>query len=97
MPGASVSLLGPNGKPLDVERLVVDELPSWCRGVSYRSDDDTITVIVHVPASNLAHEHLLRMECEASHARALVDALKQCLTRSEESSKVLDVPAGPVS
>jgi hypothetical protein len=92
-----VSVLGPDGKPLNVERLVVDELPSWCRGVSYRADDDVITVLVHVPASSLAHEHLLRMECEASHARALIDALQQCVTRSEDSSKVLDVPAGPVS
>jgi len=89
-------MFGPDGKPL-VEQQLTDELPSWCRGVSYRSDDDIITLHIHVPQSSHAMEHILRMECEVRHARALLAAIQQCITRSEESSKILDVPAGPVS
>lgn len=91
-----MTVLGPDGKPLGVERQLA-ELPGWCRGVKYEADDDVVTVLVHVPASSHAIEHVLALQCVPEDVEVLIDALQQCVTRSREASKVLDVPSGPVS
>lgn len=89
-------LVDANGKAI-ADRIVIDELPVWCRGVTYRAHDDIITLLVHVPASHMANEHILGLECEPAQARALVEALSRCLTQSEEAERVVDVPPAPVS
>lgn len=74
---------------------VVDGLPAWLHGVSYRADDDVITMRVAVPQSEHALAHLLALEMTPEALGALLDALGACLIQSERSLKVLDVPAPP--
>ncbi len=93
-----MSILDYNGKPVATpEQLVRDGLPSWCHGVAYRSDDDIITVRIIVPESALARLHVLALEAQPEQLRALRDAIDECLSRSEKTMQVLDVPPAPAS
>lgn len=94
-------IIDANGRPLSTapspEVQLVSELPSWCHGVGYRADDDIITVRIIVPESAMARAHVLALEAEPVQLRALVDALSACLSRSEKTMQVLDVPSTPAS
>lgn len=61
----------------------VELLPSWCDSILYRADDDTI--VLCTPEGEL--------EASPEEARALVEALALCLSRSEQASRILDVPS----
>lgn len=92
-------ILGPDGRPVDpranatTTTQVIDGLPAWLDGVRYRADDDTITMRVAVPNSQFSLAHLLALELTPETCRALVDALAKCLTQSEKTMTVLDVPS----
>ena len=75
--------------------VVIEELPTWCGGVLYNGTDDVLTLRAKVPASEYAIEHVLQLEMTPEQARALVDALGQCLSRAEAAAKVLDVTEEP--
>ena len=78
--------------PVEKETVTIGELPGWCYGMGYRSDDDVITLSVVVPASQLAQEHVLALEMLPESARAVRDALERLIKRSEEASSILEVP-----
>lgn len=84
--------LGTSGTvKLNVPHVVIEELPTWCGGVLYNGTDDVLTLRARVPASEYGDPHLLHLEMTPEQARALVDALGQCLSRAEAAAKVLDV------
>lgn len=91
-----MSIIDANGRPMSTapspEVQLASELPSWCHGIGYRADDDIITIRIIVPASTMARAHVLALEAEPAQLRVLVDALSTCLTRSEKTMQVLDVP-----
>lgn len=92
-----MSLVDKNGRPyangvaVRTPYVVIEELPTWCGGVLYNGTDDVLTLRAKVPASEYAIEHVLNLEMTPDQARALVDALSQCLNRAEAAAKVLDV------
>jgi hypothetical protein len=93
-----VTILDKNGRPLDATsvqlktpHVIIEDLPPWCGGVLYKSADDVLMLRVQVPTSEYAIEHLLHLEMTPTQARAVLDALAQCLTRAESASKILDV------
>lgn len=94
------SLVDKNGKPvssvqLKTPHVVIEDLPAWCGGVLYQSAEDVLILRTQVPASQYAIKHLLHLEMTPTQARALLDALAQCLTRAEAASKILDVDPSP--
>lgn len=95
-----MSILDKFGRPLrDVkvrgEHKIIENLPAWCKGALYKSDDDVIVLVVNVPASDYAHAHELQMESTPDELRAVLEALQLCLTRSEQAAAIVDVPSSP--
>jgi hypothetical protein len=92
-------ILDENGCPVDpranvaTATHVVDGLPAWFGGASYRADDDVITLRVAVPASQVSIAHLLACEMTPEAARAVRDVIDQLIRRSEMTMTVLDVPS----
>lgn len=73
------------GEPT-VVRHVDPDLPSWCRGVGYRADDDIVTVTAAIPTDR--GEVLVAFESTPLDASALARALTRCVEQSHRS--VLD-------
>lgn len=71
---------------------VLDGLPEWFAGASYRAADESITLRVAVPASQVSIAHMLACEMTIEAARAVRAALDQLITQAERSLTVLDVP-----
>jgi hypothetical protein len=81
-----------NGRPIssaEPERTTATGLPHWCHSISYRADDDIITMGVKIPTS--AGLVVVNLEAVPEDTRALIAALKRCVERSEMT--VLDAPA----
>lgn len=93
-----MSVYDSNGRPVDARAHVasgvhvIDGLPAWLDGATYRADDDVITLRVAVPQSQHALSHVLALEMTADAARALLEAIGRCVTQSERTMAVLDVP-----
>lgn len=94
-----MSLVDANGQPINGSKpaspiATVDGLPGWMKSANYRSDDDIITMVVHVPRSSHAIDHLLALEMTPADARVVIDVLTKLVAQSERV--VLDVsPSDP--
>lgn len=81
-----------------IERHVDPDLPSWCRGVGYRADDDIVTVTIAIPTT--AGEVLVALESTPLDADALVRSLTRCVEQSRRSvldAESTETPAPPSS
>lgn len=67
---------------------IADELPSWCGGVMYRADVDTLALMTFD-----GEPGAVELEMTPAEARALVEALSACLTRAAQAARILDVGA----
>jgi len=63
----------------------------WCGGVVYESVDDVIVLRVGPAHASDPDEEAGELVCSPGQARALVDALSQCLKAAERVAAVLDV------
>jgi len=88
-----VGIVDANGKPAtpaEPASRVVYGLPVWCRGGSYDSGEDVITLRVVIPIS--AGQAAVDLQATPEQAKALIDALTQLLAQAAAAASVIDAP-----
>ncbi len=68
---------------MQTPHVIVNDLPEWCGGVLYSGDDDMLTLVTNGA----------RLPMTPEQARALHGAIGQCLTRSEQAARILEIPS----